>query len=179
MGRSLQSASSQNTSIFIMKTLLVMRHAKSSWSNDSLSDHERPLNERGLRDAPRMGALLNDEECVPQKIISSTAKRAMMTSEQIMLSTHFEGEIEYESDFYLASPETYILKCQQLDDAIDIVMVVGHNPGMEALVEDLTGARRIFTTANIAQIQLSIDSWSKLSIASKGQLQNLWRPKEL
>ncbi|MEM7331827.1 MAG: histidine phosphatase family protein [Chloroflexota bacterium] len=162
-----------------MKTLLVMRHAKSSWSNSYLSDHERPLNDRGKRDAPAMGVLLKREACVPQAIISSTAKRAMATAEQVALSCGFEDDIEYDSNFYLAAPETYIVKCRSLHDDIDIAMVVGHNPGMEALVEDLTDKSKIFTTANIAQIQLPIQSWSDLNSDTAGELLNLWRPKEI
>ena len=162
-----------------MKTLLVMRHAKSSWSNALLSDHERPLNERGLRDAPKMGQLLKAEGSVPQHIITSTAKRAMTTAEQVAFSSSYEGEIENESNFYHAVPDTYIEKCRFLDDEINVVMVVGHNPGMERLVKLLTGEPRVFTTANIAQIQLPIESWSELTLATQGALLNLWRPKEI
>ncbi|MBK6712098.1 MAG: histidine phosphatase family protein [Chloroflexi bacterium] len=68
-----------------MKTLLVLRHAKSSWSNDFLSDHQRPLNDRGKQDAPRMGRLLRDEELTPDLIITSSAERALSTAELVAL----------------------------------------------------------------------------------------------
>ncbi len=72
-----------------MKTLLVLRHAKSSWGNMQLGDHERPLNKRGKRDAPRMGQLLKQEALTPHLIISSTAERAMQTGELIAITADY------------------------------------------------------------------------------------------
>lgn len=162
-----------------MKTLLVMRHAKSSWSNSSMGDHERPLNGRGKTNAPQMGDLLKRESLTPQLIISSTANRAATTAELVAMASDYEGEIEYESNFYLASPETYIEKLSTLDDAYTIVMVVGHNPGMEELVDDLCDVREPFTTANIAYIKLPIQNWADLPDDVSGDLIQLWRPREL
>lgn len=162
-----------------MKTLLIMRHAKSSWSNSFLSDHERPLNGRGKENAPRMGKHLKHEACVPQLIISSTAKRAATTAEMVAIASGYEGDITYLSDFYLADPETYIETLNDVLDVHDRVMVVGHNPGMEELVDDLTDTRERFTTANIAQVELPIDSWADLTLDVTGKLVNLWRPREL
>lgn len=162
-----------------MKTLLIMRHAKSSWSNSGLSDFERPLNARGKKDAPSMGDLLKAESLTPDLIISSTAKRAATTAELVAISCEYEHEIQYEDEFYHADPETYIETLQSLKTDPNCVMVVGHNPGMEMLVEELTGERESFTTANIAHVQLPIDSWQALNDGTDGVLVNLWRPREI
>lgn len=162
-----------------MKTLLIMRHAKSSWSNLRLSDHERPLNNRGKIDAPLMGQLLKDEDLVPELIISSTAERALSTAEAVALAADFEGELKTTRQFYHADPDTYIHVLQMVDDAINCVMVVGHNPGMAELVQDLTGSREHITTANIAHVELPIDSWSTFTEDTEGDLRHLWRPKEI
>lgn len=162
-----------------MKTLLVMRHAKSSWDNAQLDDHARPLNKRGREEAPRMGNLLKHEELVPALIISSTAERALTTAEMTALACDFEGDLVTTRRFYHADPETYLEVLRQVDDRYNPVMVVGHNPGMEELVADLTGEREPFTTANIAHIELPIESWSQLDDEVTGKLCHLWRPKEV
>lgn len=162
-----------------MKTLIIMRHAKSSWSNAHLSDHERPLNSRGKQNAPQMGAHLKQEELTPQLIISSTAKRAASTAKLVAEASDYEGEIIYESEFYHAAPETYIEAVQQLSDEIDRVMVVGHNPGMEALVEELTGEEERFSTANVAVVQIPVLKWQEVDLAGDATLLHLWRPREL
>ena len=162
-----------------MKTLLVLRHAKSDWGNSRLSDHDRPLNERGKYDAPRMGAWLKQNEMVPELIISSTAERAYTTAELVALACEFEGELRTERDFYLAGPPAYIELLNTLPDDYERVMVVGHNPGMEELVALLTDKERPMTTANVAVVSLPIDSWQELSLFSDGRLQHHWQPKDL
>jgi len=89
-----------------MKTLLILRHAKSSWKDEALPDHDRPLNKRGKEDAPRMGKLLHDEDLVPELILSSDARRARSTTELVVEESHFEGEVIYSRDLYAAEPET-------------------------------------------------------------------------
>lgn len=162
-----------------MKTLLILRHAKSSWSNSYVSDHERSLNKRGQRDAPRMGRLLKAEELVPDLIISSTAKRALATAEAVATAGDYEQEIRFTRHFYHADPETYFAVLKEVSDRYERVMVVGHNPGMQELVAWLTGVDTRFTTANIAHVQLPIQSWTELNDAVEGELINIWRPKEL
>ncbi|MCP4357587.1 MAG: histidine phosphatase family protein [Chloroflexi bacterium] len=163
----------------MMKTLLIMRHAKSSWSNSCLSDHERPLNGRGKRDAPRMGHLLKNEEMVPDLIISSTAERALTTAEMTALACDFAGEMQITHRFYHAGPATYLELLSGVADQFEQVMVVGHNPGMAELVAYLTGYKTRFTTANIAHVELPINSWADLNEETGGKLCNLWRPKEI
>lgn len=162
-----------------MKSLLIMRHAKSDWDNSQLSDHERPLNRRGRQDAPRMGKLLKDEDLVPDLIITSTAERALTTAELAALACDYEGELHTTRQFYHADPETYLEVLRGVDEKHERVMIVGHNPGMEALVEALTGQAQHFTTANIAHVQLPIAAWAHLHEDVTGRLLNLWRPKEV
>lgn len=162
-----------------MKTLLVMRHAKSSWNNARLADHDRPLNDRGRQDAPRMGALLKQNELTPDLIITSTAERALATAEAVALNSDYEGDIQYTRDFYHADPETILQVLQTVSDEYRQVMIVGHNPGMEALVEELTGSGEPFTTANVAVIDFDVASWGELTPQREGTLRALWRPKEI
>jgi phosphohistidine phosphatase len=162
-----------------MKTLLIMRHAKSAWDNAKLADHERPLNQRGKQDAPRMGKLLKDEELVPDLIISSTAERALRTAELTALACDFDGRLLTTRHFYLADPATFLERLREVDDQFNRVMIVGHNPGMEELVADLTGQAEHFSTANIAHVELPITSWSQLNEDTAGTLRHLWQPKEI
>ncbi len=162
-----------------MKTLLILRHAKSSWKDASLADHDRPLNKRGERDAPRMGQLLLDQGLVPDLIISSTAKRARQTAELVAQACGYENEIVFTRDLYHAGPEDYLETLNIMAEDEEVVMVVGHNPGMEALLDVLTGESGYLTTANIAQVRLPIESWDELDEFTGGKLVNLWRPKEV
>jgi len=161
-----------------MKTLLILRHAKSSWKQPGLSDHDRPLNGRGKENAPRMGRLLADEGIVPELVLSSTAKRARGTARRAAQAAGFEGEIELREDLYLAAAGDYIDAVAAVSDAVERVMVVGHNPGIAALVEVLTGNIGHFPTAALAQVELDIDAWPRIYDAP-GRLINLWLPREL
>lgn len=163
-----------------MKELLVVRHAKSSWNNAHMTDHERPLNGRGKAEAPLMGRLLAREELVPDLIISSTAERALTTAELVALAAGYEERIEVTRQFYHADPEDYVEVLAAVGDGYGRVMVVGHNPGMEELVEALTGESVTMTTANIAYIVLPIGEWGEITAvadAASGTLRSHWLPK--
>jgi phosphohistidine phosphatase len=162
-----------------MKTLLILRHAKSSWAHTNLADHDRPLNKRGKQDAPRMGQLLKNEDLTPELIITSSARRALATAELAASASGYEDELQVTRRFYLAGPETYLEVLRGVGEEVGRVMVVGHNPGMAELIDWLTGAGERFTTANIAHIELPINTWSELNDEIEGKLLNLWRPKEL
>lgn len=162
-----------------MKTLLILRHAKSDWSDSSLADHDRPLNKRGKADAPRMGALIRTEGLTPDLILSSTAVRAHRTAELAADACGYAGEILTSRAMYHAGPEEYLQTLRELAEAEEIVMIVGHNPGMEELVDALTGESVTMTTANLAQVELPIRSWRDLRPGVQGKLIALWRPKEL
>lgn len=162
-----------------MKTLLLLRHGKSSWDNIYLSDYERPLKERGRRDARRMGRLLRQMALAPDLIVTSSAERALATAERTALACDFEGEIRPTRELYHADPETYLAVLAELPDEFERVLVVGHNPGLENLVEDLIGEWRRMPTAALAQVALPVEKWRDLNDAAQGRLVNLWYPKEL
>ncbi len=162
-----------------MKTLLILRHAKSSWSNPGLADIDRPLNKRGKRDAPRMGALLLEQELVPDIILCSPAVRAKKTAKAVSEGSGHEGEIEIHPDFYPGDPDTFIETLYSLPDQIGTVMIVAHNPGLEEFLYVLTGESARMPTSALAQLSLPIDKWFELDDESGGKLINLWRVKEL
>ncbi len=162
-----------------MKTLLILRHAKSSWKDSSLADHDRPLNKRGKQDAPRMGKLLLQQDLIPDRIISSTAKRARKTATAVAKACHRQDKVEWTSEFYHAGPGAYLAVLQNVPDDDQRVMVVGHNPGMEALVAHLTSRMETMPTAALAHIELPIERWTELDYEVQGELLNLWRPKEI
>ena len=162
-----------------MKTLLVLRHAKSSWEDDGLSDHQRPLSQRGKHDAPLMGTLLKKQELVPDLIISSSAKRAAKTAEAVAQSCGYENEVILTETLYASSPEDYVEVLNDLEFDYNRVMVVGHNPGLEELIEELTGEWVRMPTAALTQIELGIDQWADLELDESGDLKNIWTPREL
>jgi phosphohistidine phosphatase len=162
-----------------MKTLLIMRHAKSSWDDDSLPDHLRPLNKRGQRDAPRMGRLLARQDLKPDRILSSTAVRARTTAEIVAAELEFAGEIQLRPDLYHADPEDYLQALAELGDGVNRVLVIGHNPGMEELIAELTEAAESFPTAAIAVVEIPIEDWRELNPETQGRLIDLYRPKDL
>ena len=162
-----------------MKTLLILRHAKSSWKDDGLPDHDRPLNKRGERDAPRVGKLLLEQGLIPDLIISSTAKRARKTAKMVAKGCGYARKIQLTPDFYLAPAGVYIEVLNGLPVDYSQVMVVGHNPGMEELVGRLTRKPEAMPTAALAHVSLPLDRWSTLDGATGGKLIHLWRPREL
>lgn len=162
-----------------MKTLMLLRHAKSSWDNALLSDHDRPLNERGRHDAPRMGKALKGYDLVPDVIITSTAVRAADTAEAVALAAGYDGAIRTTGRLYHASPDTYLEIAGGLDDAVSSVLMVGHNPGLEELVEDLSGHAERMPTAALAVFAVNVASWRDLSLDSSFKLVHLLLPKAL
>jgi len=162
-----------------MKTLLLLRHAKSSWKHPELADHDRPLNKRGKRTAPHMGALLQEEDLMPDLILCSSAVRAYMTALIVAKACGYAGEIKKSRKLYLAEPQDYIEVLHEVPESHARVLVVGHNPGLEALVEALTGEAMAMPTAALAQMELSLPRWSDLAMDSDCKLVNVWRPKDL
>lgn len=165
-----------------MKTLLILRHAKSSWKDEDLPDHERPLNRRGQADAPQVGSYLRQQGLLPDLILCSTAKRARATAELMSEALGYRGELRLAPEFYAAPPEAYLQALAGLPDDEAMVMVVGHNPGLEELVHRLTGEYQPMPTAALAQVQLPIERWAELSPQAAprrpGRLAAIWRPKE-
>jgi phosphohistidine phosphatase len=162
-----------------MKTLLLMRHGKSSWKNTELDDHDRPLAKRGLRDSRRMGELIRDKELVPQVILSSSSARTLETARILCDVCGSNDRIITLDTLYLAEADVYLKELQKIPDDVERVMVIGHNPGLESLLQMLSGQILPLTTAVVAYMSLPIKSWSELGEKATGELVELWRPKEL
>ncbi len=160
-----------------MKTLFILRHAKSSWGNSDLADFDRPLNERGLEAAPLMGNVIYENQFQPDLIISSPAKRAKQTAVLVRASAQLESKIQYDEKIYEASPRRLLQIVSEQNDKLESLMLVGHNPGFEELVKNLTGEFQTMPTATLAVIDLQIDSWSEAE-SNCGTLRVLIRPKD-
>ena len=162
-----------------MKTILLLRHAKSSWKDAGQTDHARPLNKRGLRDAPRMGRLIAEQNLTPNLIVSSSAVRAMHTAKAVAEAIDSLAPLVEEDELYLASPRAYIDTARYLEESFQRILFVGHNPGISELINALTGCDTVMPTAALAQIELPINQWNRLSRQTEGRLVALWRPKEI
>ncbi len=160
-----------------MKTLYVLRHAKSSWDNPNLADFDRSLNERGLKTAPFMGGIMLKNNLLPELVLSSPALRAKETAELIKVSANLQSEVKFDEQIYEASPQTLLQIVSELDETVDSAMIVGHNPGLEGLIKILTGEFQAMPTAGLAVIDLETESWSKIDSES-GKLRALFNPKE-
>jgi phosphohistidine phosphatase len=162
-----------------VKQLLLLRHAKSSWDDPDLDDHERPLNKRGRREAPRIGRLLRHEDLVPDCIVTSTALRARTTAQSVAEACGYAGEVILARNLYAAEPAEYLRVAAGLDEDPDTLLLVGHNPGIEELLGILIGKARSMPTAALARVGVPIGSWKELDPGTRGKLLGFWRAKEL
>lgn len=162
----------------LYRTLLLMRHAKSSWDNPAWTDHDRPLNDRGDRDAPRMAEVLKARGLTPSHIVSSTAERAKTTAEKVAHSIGFAGEIVLEPRLYLASPTEWHLVVKQLPDVHETVLCVGHNPGLEQLLRKWSGEDIEMPTAAIAIVDVTLMPWGDFD-RHEVTVTDVLRPKEM
>jgi phosphohistidine phosphatase len=162
------------------KILLILRHAKSSWKNNSyLPDHDRPLNKRGQKQGIRMGKLLKELGIVPDYIVASTAKRSVDTSKLIVESSGYGGRVELDSSLYHhESAEQCVKILSNVPDGYIKVLLIGHNPSLEVLITKLTNRTEIMKTCSLAQIDLRIKSWKDIVYEEKviGNLVNIWHP---
>jgi len=161
-----------------MKTLFLLRHAKSSWDDPTADDIDRPLAPRGEKDAPRLGAFLAATKNRPDLILSSPAERAKATAKRVARAADYPGEIRLEPAIYLADAPTLLGVVHRLPDEADCVMLVGHNPGLETLVTMLCGASARLPTAALACIAFDTDRWAAVQ-AGTGTLLWLVNPKVL
>lgn len=161
-----------------MKTLLVLRHAKAEPEEPSLTDHERPLTKKGVKAARRMGELLREQHLVPELVLTSTAERARTTAELSARESGYPSSVQTLTELYLAEPPAYLDALRRFGGDAERVLVVGHNPGIEALIFRLTGAAEHMPTAALAECELPITSWSELDSGVRGTLQNIWRPRQ-
>ena len=153
------------------KLLYLVRHAKSSWSDRSLSDRDRPLNKRGRRSAPDMGRRLAAQDHLPELIISSPAKRAFSTARKIAKELGYDrSEIMKDEGLYFSGTGGMLEFLENLDDGYQKVMIVGHNPAMTTLLNILSGSSiDNMPTCAVAVIDYPMASWSELR-SIEGQL---------
>lgn len=156
-----------------MKTLTVFRHAKSSWSDPSLPDRERPLSGRGERDATDMGARLRARGHTPDLILTSHAVRALSTAQAIAAALGMDASsIAVERRLYLAAPEAVLDVLAEQDDRIGHIVVIGHNPGLTELVNRLlpTFGLDDMPTAGVVTLSIDTPSWHALEGTARALL---------
>ncbi|RZS96604.1 SixA phosphatase family protein [Cecembia calidifontis] len=147
-----------------MKKLVLIRHAKSSWDDPFLNDHERPLAERGLRDAPRMAQRLKKKEIFPDAIISSDAARAKSTALIFAENLHFPKEkIKFTETLYMASASNILNEIKKSKKDIKTLFVFGHNPGFNDLIDKLGGDIDNLPTTGEFGFKFDVDDWEEIS----------------
>ena len=170
------------------RTLLLLRHAKSSWDDRTLEDHERPLNKRGLRDAPRIGEWLRAEGLRPDLVLCSDAVRTRATLTLVLAALGGPApRIVLEPRLYLADAAVLLAELARIEAGVHCCMMIGHNPGLQALALDLAGqgdgadlaalADKL-PTAGLAVIDLDIPEWRTLR-SGIGRLSRFVRPRHL
>jgi len=145
-----------------MKTVFLLRHAKSKQDPEYATDFERPLAKRGKQDAERVGVWMAEQDLVPDLVISSPAKRARQTTEHCAGAAGYQGEIRYDKTLYCNGEDAYLVALEQLDESIQSVLLVGHNPDLSIVVEALSGEYNRMPTAALARIDLANARWSAL-----------------
>lgn len=145
-----------------MKTLTLLRHAKSSWKEKDLQDHERPLNSRGERDAPIMAERIREAGIRPSLILSSPANRAWATAKIIAKEISYPLEfLQRENDLYLAGLNTLINKVAAQDTGFNSIMIVGHNPGLTDFANFLSpGVSGNVPTCGVVSVVIDCDDWN-------------------
>jgi len=149
-----------------MKKLYIIRHAKSSWKDITLSDYDRPLNKRGKHNSLFMGKLLAKQGVLPDTILSSSAKRAYTTAKNIAKEIGFSKQkIHFTSDIYEASVSDLLELIQSINNKHKIAFLIGHNPALNMLLDYLAPRHDIenIVTTGIVELELDIDKWCKLS----------------
>ena len=147
-----------------MKTLLIMRHAKSAYPPEISDDFDRPLNKRGRADLPRIARLLAAYGPRPEVVLASAARRAHQTATGLAESLGLPASILHLDDaLYLSSPHTLAQAAAGLPDSAQTGLIIAHNPGMEEWIGELTGAHVSLPTAGLAAVELGIYSWEEIS----------------
>jgi phosphohistidine phosphatase len=167
-----------------MKRLYLLRHAKSSWKDTSLPDHDRPLAGRGRRAAEAIARHLREQDLEPQLVLCSTARRARETLERIQpaLGT---ATVELEPDLYAASADALLQRLRRVPDPVASVMLIGHNPGLQDLALDLarspgtvTELATKFPTAALATLEVPVSNWHELDHET-AEIVAFVRPRDL
>lgn len=162
-----------------MPTLLLMRHAKSSWKEASLSDHDRPLNRRGRKAAPQMGRLIRKHDLIPDRILCSTSVRTRQTCELLLSEWPQSPPVEFLAELYLCPADELIGVVQENAADAQRVLLLGHNPGFADFLANAVGYVEKFPTVAVASLQIPGDNWRTLDPDTPWRLQHLWRPRDL
>lgn len=162
------------------KRLVLMRHAKSSWRSGAPTDHERPLNKRGRRDAPRVGAELARLGWVPDLVLSSDSARTTETFARMKASLGFDGDVEFRRDLYHAGVAELRAALATLPPTVATAMVLGHNPGWEEALDWFSGRDEEMKTACAALLSADADTWpGALDVRESWTLVSIIRPRGL
>ena len=154
----------------MQRTLVMIRHAKSSWANPLQSDFDRPLNERGEREAPEMGKKLHDLQIIPDLIIASSAKRTRQTAKRIAKAVGYDvDQIKWEEKLYHCIPSVFEEVIYETRNDVKTVFIVAHNPGITDFVNQLSPDFSIenMPTAGVVAAHIETDEWNNFSIARK------------
>lgn len=150
-----------------MKTLYIIRHAKSSWADPIASDFERGLNDRGKRDAPKMGKRLKEKAIYPDAMISSPAKRALSTAKRMAEVIKFpKAGIKTDPRLYHADEDTILSVVHKMKDKQDVAMMFGHNPGLTDFVNAIVKEDPYIDnvpTCGIVALSLPVDFWKDIT----------------
>lgn len=160
-----------------MKSLIVLRHAKSSWKAADLADHERPLNRRGQRDAPRVGRRLRERGLLPEVVLCSTATRARSTLALALEAADWNCEQRFSPALYTACAADIVALVRELPARVASALVVGHNPTLEELVRELTGQEVELPTAALARLDWPGADWRDFGTGDRVELAELWSPR--
>ena len=174
-----------------MKTVYLLRHAKSDWDDPAQKDRDRPLSARGRDAAPKVGAYIKSKRYKPDTILCSTARRTVETCDLIREAVGAASNVKFEETLYLAELRHLIERLRWLDDELKSAMIIGHNPGMEQLANVLTQApktvleerlhkrmREKFSTCALAVIKLPVKGWREVKPGT-GTLADFMRPRDL
>src|SRR5882724_4352926 len=161
-----------------MKTLYLLRHAKSSWKDETLLDIERPLNGRGRRASHIIGNFLKREKIVPDLVLSSSAVRARQTTNIVMAAAKLITDLRFDERIYEADPGRLLEVVKQIEKSKKIVLLVGHNPGLEEFLMLLTGSDETMPTGALTKVVLKASNWAAIGDRG-GTLEWIVRPKKL
>ena len=155
-----------------MKTLYLIRHAKSSWEDINLRDFDRPLNERGEKDAPRMAKRLKERDIHPNLLVSSPAKRALATCKAFAKTLGYsDRHIKTDERIYHADEDTLLEVIRSIKNSCDTVMLFGHNPGLTDFVNEFGEGTYVdnIPTCGVVAYRFPVDSWEDVDW-KKGEL---------
>lgn len=161
-----------------MKSLYLLRHAKSSWKDETMLDIERPLNSRGRKASQLVGGFLKKEKIIPDLILCSSAVRARQTTDIVMEAAKLSTDLRFDERIYEAGSLRLLEVVRQIEKSKKNVLLVGHNPGLEGFLELLTGTVKTIPTGTLSKVVLKASNWADIS-DEVGTLDWIVKPKQL